>query len=173
MIIRTVRKEDYSAVSDLIRIAFSKTSNGYRGESELVDKIRQDPTYRKTFEVVADNHNRIIGYGLLSEIQIENKTSSALGLCLAPLAVAPVNQKSGIGGAIINELDNRAVRQGYRFISVLGWPDYYPRFGYQRASQFNIKPPFPVPDETYMIKPLVKNGLKGIHGTVKYLSAFD
>lgn len=173
MLIRTIRQEDYSAVADLIRTTFSKTANGYRNEAELVSKIRLDPSYHKKLEVVADDNNQIVGHGLLSKISIVNSHQSFPGLCLAPLDVHPDVQKSGIGTAIINELENRAINQGYKFISVLGWPEYYPRFGYHKASNYGIKAPFPVPDETYMIKELVPNGLRGVSGTVKYLNAFN
>lgn len=173
MLIRTIRQEDYSAVDDLLRTTFSKTANGYRNEVALVGKIRADPTYQKKLEVVADNHNQIVGHGLLSQIHVIGPTTSSLGLCLAPLAVQPAFQKSGIGTAIINELESRAINLGYKFISVLGWPDYYPRFGYHLASKAGIKPPFPVPDETYMVKELVPDGLKGVTGTVTYLDAFN
>lgn len=173
MLIRTIRQEGYSAVADLLRTTFSKTANGYRNEAELVGNIRLDPSYHKKLEVVADDDNQIIGHGLLSEIKVINAANSFTGLCLAPLAVQPNFQKSGIGTAIINELENRAINQGYKFISVLGWPEYYPRFGYHKASDYGIKPPFPVPNETYMVKQLVPNGLSNVNGTVRYLEAFN
>lgn len=43
LLIRTIRQSDYSDVSDLIRLAFSKTQNGYRNEAAIVDKVREDP----------------------------------------------------------------------------------------------------------------------------------
>lgn len=173
LLIRTIRQSDYSDVSDLIRTSFAKTPNGYRDESELVEKIREDKTYKKRLEVVAENNNQIVGHGLLSEIKVVNGKQTHVGLCLAPLSVLPSFQKSGVGTAIINELDNRAIRLGYHFISVLGWPDYYSRFGYKKASNYHIQPAFPVPDDVFMIKPLVNGGLDGVSGTVKYLPAFN
>ncbi|GAA3198214.1 GNAT family N-acetyltransferase [Lentilactobacillus kefiri] len=173
LLIRTIRQSDYSDVSDLIRTSFAKTPNGYRDESELVEKIREDKTYKKRLEVVAENNNQIVGHGLLSEIKVVNGKQNHVGLCLAPLSVLPSFQKSGVGTAIINELDNRAIRLGYRFVSVTGWPDYYSKFKYKKASSYHIQPPFPVPDDVFMIKPLINGGLDGVSGTVKYLPAFD
>ena len=54
-----------------------------------------------------------------------------------------------------------------------GWPDYYPRFGYQKASDYGIKSPTPVPDDVFMAKPLVDGGLDGLHGMVQYSKAFN
>lgn len=172
MQIRTVRKEDYAAISNLIMTAFSKSPSGYSNEAELVEKLRLAPTYRKSFEVVADQMGQIVGHGLLSEVKVKSASQSTTGLCLAPLSVAPAKQKQGIGQRILAELEQRAKKAGYPFISVLGWPDYYSKFGYQRASLFKIKPPFPAPDDTFMIKALTPNGLKGVNGTVQYLPAF-
>ncbi len=143
LLIRTIRQSDYSDVSDLIRTSFAKTPNGYRDESELVEKIREDKTYKKRLEVVAENNNQIVGHGLLSEIKVVNGKQNHVGLCLAPLSVLPSFQKSGVGTAIINELDNRAIRLGYRFVSVTGWPDYYSKFKYKKGKQLSYSAPIP------------------------------
>lgn len=172
MQIRTVRQEDYTVISDLILTAFSQSPNGYGNEAELVEKIRLDPSYQKSLEVVADQAGKIIGHGLLSEIKIQTENQSETGFCLAPLSVLPTYQGQGIGHAILIELERRAKQANYRFISVLGWPDYYQKAGYKKASLFGIKPPFPAPDDTYRIKALVPDGLQGVQGVVHYLPAF-
>ncbi|WP_040537708.1 GNAT family N-acetyltransferase [Lentilactobacillus parafarraginis] len=172
MIIRTVRQADYSPISDLLMTTFSKSQNGYGGEAALVERIRKDPTYKRRFEIVADQAGRLVGYGLLSNVIIENENQSKTGLCLAPMAVIASHQRQGIGKQIVTELEHRAALAKFPFISVLGWPDYYGKLGYQRASQFGIKPPFPAPDDTYMIKAIIPNGLSGVQGTVHYLRAF-
>lgn len=172
LMIRTIRQSDYSNVSNLIRTAFANTANGYRNEAELVDKIRKDPAYQKRLEVVAENGIHLVGYGLLSEIKVVDGAKASTGLVLAPLAVEPGSQKSGVGSLIMGELDNWAINLGYQFTVVTGWPDYYPRFGYQKASDYGIKSPTPVPDDVFMAKPLVDGGLDGVHGMVQYSKAF-
>lgn len=173
LMIRTIRQSDYSNVSNLIRTTFANTVNGYRNEAELVDKIRDDPTYQKRLEVVAENGVHLIGHGLLSEIEVVDGAHTVTGLVLAPLAVAPDSQRSGVGSLIMGELDNRAINLGYKFTIVTGWPDYYPRFGYRNASGYGIKSPTPVPDDVFMAKPLVDGGVDGVHGMVHYLQAFN
>lgn len=101
LMIRTIRQSDYSNVSNLIRTAFANTANGYRNEAELVDKIRKEPIYQKRLEVVAENGIHLVGYGLLSEIKVVDGAKASTGLVLAPLAVEPGSQKSGVGSLIM------------------------------------------------------------------------
>ncbi|EOO19912.1 hypothetical protein IG9_00972 [Bacillus cereus HuA2-9] len=55
---------------------------------------------------------------------------------------------------------------------VLGHPEYYPKFGFKKASDWNIKAPFEVPDEVFMVMELSENTLQGVEGIVQYSSAF-
>lgn len=173
MQIRTVTKNDYHEIDKLIREAFTNTAHGYGGEAELVDKIRESDTYISDFEVIASEDDQIIGYGLLSKVNILNENNTFSGLVLAPLAVLPKYQRTGAGKSMINELETRAKKHNYRFISILGHPDYYPKFGYLPASKFHVNAPFDVPDEAFMIKPLYTGALDGISGIIKYSKAFE
>ena len=56
---------------------------------------------------------------------------------------------------------------------VLGHKDYYPKFGFKTASQWKIKAPFDVPDNVFMAKELLENGLLGISGIVEYPNEFE
>jgi predicted N-acetyltransferase YhbS len=51
-------------------------------------------------------------------------------------------------------------------------PAYYPRFGYQRTSQWKITAPFEVPDEAFMVLELVERGLTGVSGMIEYAPEF-
>lgn len=175
MQIRKIDKKDFSIVSKMIRESFEHTEHGYGNEAELVDKIRASTTYIPALEMVAvDNDNSIIGHGLLSEVKIiDSENVAHVGLVLAPLDVAVNHQNKGIGSKILIELEKAATEMHYRFISILGHPDYYPRFGYMPASKYNIEAPFDVSDELFMIKPLYDDALDSISGTIKYSDAFN
>ena len=62
---------------------------------------------------------------------------------------------------------------GFASIILLGHENYYPRFGYRRASEFNIRLNFPAPDQNVMAIELLPNGLKDIEGVVLYPEAFN
>lgn len=66
----------------------------------------------------------------------------------------------------------QARKMGYRCSIVLGNPDYYSKFGYERASSYGIIAPFDVPDEYYMVCDLGNNSDLP-KGHVKYSDAFE
>jgi putative acetyltransferase len=60
------------------------------------------------------------------------------------------------------------------FVIVLGHPEYYPRFGFARASRYGIVSQYDnVPDEAFMILVLDRVALKGASGIAKYRAEFD
>lgn len=173
MEIRKVKSRDYDEISKLIKETFSNTTNGYGSEAELVEKIRESDYYIDELEVVAIEDNSIIGHGLLSEVDIIDGHHKHKGLVLAPLEVNTRYQKKGIGTAILNELEKRAKGYKLSFISILGHPSYYSKFGYIPASKFHITAPFSVPDEAFMIKAINNQTLDNISGMIKYSEAFN
>jgi predicted N-acetyltransferase YhbS len=83
-------------------------------------------------------------------------------------------QKQGIGKQLIIKAHEKARELGYQSVVLLGHQDYYPRFGYERASKYAITLPFEVPDENCMIIELISRGLQGVQGKVEYpLEFFD
>ena len=115
-----------------------------------------------------------VGHILLTKIEIvASDGRSWPSLAVAPLSVLPGFQRMGIGGMLIREAHKRAAKLGYSTAVLLGHKDYYPKFGYKKASLFGIKFPFDVPDDYCMVVELQKEGLKKIHGTVHYPDAFQ
>ena len=108
---------------------------------------------------------------MLSKITIEQDGASVDSLALAPVSVARAIRK-GIGGKLIVAALEKAKELGYGSVIVLGHPEYYPKFGFKKASEWNIKAPFEVPDEAFMAVELSENALQSIEGVVQYSSAF-
>jgi predicted N-acetyltransferase YhbS len=105
---------------------------------------------------------------------IQNETKEVInkGLVLAPLSVLPPHQGKGIGKRLIKALEEKVANQ-YSFISILGNPSYYGRFGYEEAAYFGIKAPFEVPSEYFLIKEMTKGGLESSQGILMYSAAFN
>lgn len=110
---------------------------------------------------------------MLSKITIEQGGTTVDSLALAPVSVAPGHQKKGIGGKLIVAALEKAKELGYGSVVVLGHPEYYPKFGFKKASEWNIKAPFEVPDEVFMAMELRENALQGVEGVVQYSEAFS
>jgi predicted N-acetyltransferase YhbS len=171
MLIRQETESDYSQVFNLIQEAFEQ-SPGNRSEQFLVERLRQSNAFIPELSLVAEQQKEIVGHILLTKIKIKGPKASLEALALAPVSVKPPYQRQGIGGKLIVEAQNKARRMGYKAIALIGHQDYYPRFGYQIASAYNIDFPFEAPDENCMILELEKGSLKEISGTIEYPEEF-
>lgn len=89
------------------------------------------------------------------------------------MSVLPAYQRKGIGGQMIFAGLEEARQLGFRSVIVLAHPGYYQRFGFAPAGQWNIKTTYDVPDEVFMAKELVSDGLSGVSGLVEYPTEFS
>ena len=122
--------------------------------------------------MVAQIDNEIVGHILFTKIQIiGNEIYDSLAL--APMAVLPEFQNRRIGSALVRAGLKKAKDLKFKSVIVLGHKNYYPKFGFQKASNWQIKCPFEVPDEAFMAIELIKNGLENISGIVQYPKAFN
>src|SRR6202030_3395229 len=94
---------------------------GRRDEAQLVDRLRADGDL--IISLVALDGREIVGHVLLSRM-----IASFPALALAPLAVLPSRQRSGIGGRLIRAALESAAAASWRAAFVLGDPHYYRRF---------------------------------------------
>ena len=164
--IRKEEEKDYKRVYEVNRLAFQQEN-----ESKLIEKIRKGENFIPELSLVADIGNEIVGHILFSKIKIIGN-SVFESLALAPMAVIPEFQKQGIGGKLIKTGFEKAKGLGFDSIIVLGHEEYYPKFGFRRASKWSIKCPFDVPDEVFMAIELTDKALENKAGTVKYPKEF-
>ncbi|PRT03331.1 GNAT family N-acetyltransferase [Bacillus wiedmannii] len=169
--IRQEQKNDYRKTEEVVQQAFLNEEFSDKKEHELVKRIRKCDAFIPELSIVAVDEE-IIGHILLSKIQIEQGATSVESLALAPVSVARGHQKKGIGGKLIGAALEKAKELGYGSVVVLGHPEYYPKFGFKKASEWNIKAPFEVPEEVFMVVELRENALQGVEGIVQYSSAF-
>ena len=121
----TVRDEspgDRKAVYQVVSSAF-----GQSVEAELVEALREDGD--SVVSLVAAEDGQIVGHVLLSRMD-----APFPALALAPVSVIPARQQSGIGSTLIKSAVNRVRSEGWVAIFVLGDPNYYERFGFDREA---------------------------------------
>lgn len=169
--IRQEQKNDYRKTEEVVKEALLNEEFSDKKEHELVKRIRECDAFIPELSIVAVD-KEIVGHIMLSKITIEQGGTTIDSLALAPVSIAPSHQKKGIGGKLITAALEKAKELGYGSVVVLGHPEYYPKFGFERASQWNIKAPFEVPDEVFMVMELRENTLQGVEGIVQYSSAF-
>lgn len=173
ILIRQETEKDFGQVEEVVRLAFGNMPESDHTEHILVERLRQSDAYIPELSLVAETGDKkIVGHVLLSKVTIVSANGTHTVLSVAPLSVLPEFQRRGIGGMLLREAHQRASALGYGGVLLLGHEDYYPRFGYKKASAFGIKFPFDAPDACCMAMELKVNGLNGISGTVHYPDAF-
>ncbi|RKS73492.1 putative N-acetyltransferase YhbS [Actinomadura pelletieri DSM 43383] len=170
--VRPETPEDRAAVRAVVAAAFPTPA-----EADLVDALRDDAAWVPGLSMVAEPKDPepgaagVAGYALLTRCRVGGGAALALG----PVAVSPWAQGRGAGGAVVRGVLDvaaaRAARGGERLVVVLGHPEYYPRFGFVRASSLGVSVAFPVPDEALMA--LVLDGPGPVpSGVVAYPAPF-
>lgn len=165
--IRKETNEDFDSVYDLNLQAFNQIA-----EPELVDKLRLSDRFIPELSLLALLDNKIVGHILFTRIFIQSEGVNKESLALAPMAVLPDLQKSGIGKQLIKSGLDKARSLGYESVIVLGHADYYPKFGFKPASAFGITAPWDVPDEVFMVLELKEKAISDVRGIVNYAQAF-
>ncbi|MFC4607230.1 GNAT family N-acetyltransferase [Streptomyces maoxianensis] len=138
-------------------------------EAGLVDALRLDrDAWLPGMSYVAEAADgSVAAYALLTRCHIGDVPAVAL----APVAVTPGHQRGGAGQAVVRAVLDVARIRHERLVLVLGHPGYYPRFGFEPASRYGIRPAFEVPDEAMLV--LVLDGSRGVpQGTIHYPAAF-
>ncbi|MFD5784167.1 GNAT family N-acetyltransferase [Streptomyces sp. NPDC126933] len=162
-ITRAETSADIPTIRDISLAAFDTPL-----EADLVDALRADPSWINGLSIVAtDQDGMLIGHALLTRCHIDDTPA----LCLGPVAVWPEYQKTGAGSAAIRASLQAAKELGEHFVTVLGHPTYYPRFGFTRASKHGIGLSIDVPDEAMMALTLDADHPLP-NGTVHYAAPF-
>jgi putative acetyltransferase len=164
--IRAEQPEDAAAVYEIVRAAF-----GNDGEADLVKKLRANG--KAVVALVAEWDGAIVGHILFSEVTVETNPRGIKLIGLAPLAVAPEHQRSGIGARLTCAGLGVCRVTGYDAAIVLGHPEYYPRFGFAPASRFGITSEYDVADEVFMAMELTEGALADCAGVACYQPEFN
>lgn len=138
-------------------------------EAKLVDALREQA--KPIVSLVAELEGLVAGHILFSPVLLSgDPTLKIMGL--APMAVLPEQQRSGIGSALVRAGLEACKDLGYAAVVVLGHPEYYPRFGFVPSSRYAIDSEYEVPEEVFMVLELEPGSLKGKSGRISYHSAF-
>jgi len=161
IVVRTEAPQDLPAIRRINELAFGRPN-----EAALVDALRHAACPFLSLVAVADT--RAVGHILFTPVTIDGSDAISTGLGLAPMAVLPDHQRTGVGSQLVREGLRACVRQGYAVVVVLGHPAYYPRVGFVPAAGKGLRCEYPVPDEVFMVAELVPGALQGRTGLVKY-----
>jgi putative acetyltransferase len=162
----TVRQEaatDRAAVRRINELAFEGAA-----EADLVEALHREGLVLAS--LVADVNGDTVGHIMFSRMWVDTAGGAVDAACLAPVAVLPLQQRRGIGTALITRGLDKMRRLGERVVIVVGHPAYYPRFGFEPANAYGLTSPFP--PEAFMVMELVPEELRRMVGPVRYPAPF-
>ena len=139
MNIRLERQEDYLKVENLVRDSFWNIYRPGAFEHYIVHNLRNHESFIKDLAYVIEKDGEIIGHINYSNgrINFENgKTEKAV--VLGPIAIDKNYQNQGYGSKLIEFTLNIAKKKDIPFIFVVGDENYYSRFGFESASNYNL-----------------------------------
>ena len=163
--IRPARRQDAAAIAGLLRAAFDGDA-----EARLVDRLREDGD--TACSLAAWLGDEIVGCIVFSRLPIETEGGEIPAVALGPMAVRPDLQRRGIGARLVRHGLEDCRDRGAKAAVVLGWPDYYPRFGFSAALAKGIASPYAEHGASYMAAELAGGALAGTAGTARYPAAF-
>jgi len=172
VIVRPETDSDRPRILDVVEAAFGKPA-----ERILVERLYADArVYRPGLSLVAETpDDGIVGHVLVTTAWLESDDGARREIAsLAPLAVAPAHQKTGVGTALVHAVCAVCDDRGEPFVVLQGHPNYYPRMGFECSTPLGVL--FDLPDwaapEAAMLRRL-SNYDPSITGRVVYPDAFD
>ena len=130
--IRYARAADHPGIGDVLDAAF-----GGAAERRIVERLRADA--ESMFELVALQDGNLVGSIMFSRLWAD---SHNLYAALAPLAVRPDVQRTGIGSALTLRGLDAARHFDAAAVLVLGHPEYYPKFGFSASATAQVRAPY-------------------------------
>jgi putative acetyltransferase len=132
--IRTATPDDRDAILELVRDAFSSDDRDGLEEVDIVVSTWKSGASPPDFELVAMADTSIVGHVLAARGHLAGREVMAI----APLAVSPPHQGTGVGIALMTEFLRRAEEAELPLIVLLGHPGYYGRFGFEPSGPLDI-----------------------------------
>jgi putative acetyltransferase len=168
MTIRIERPGDAAQVRRVNELAFGQSL-----EADLVERLRRACADESLSLIAEDPHDGVVGHILFTPVVIENGRRVA-GMGLGPMAVLPDRQRQGVGSRLVREGLDALRARGCPFVVVVGHPDYYPRFGFERASRHGLTSQWQdVPDAAFLVLVLDEGAMTGISGVPTYRDEFN
>jgi putative acetyltransferase len=167
IVLRPEQPADHAAVHDVVARAF-----GQPDEARLVDALRLSLAFIPELSLVAIENAAVVGHVLFTRVTVRDRATEHAALALAPVAVRPDRQRTGVGTALIRRGLDDARRLGHGVVLVVGHPPYYPRFGFVPAEPLGLRVGFPISPGAFMALALRPGALDGLRGEVQYPPEF-
>ncbi len=167
MILREATSTDRAALLLVHRLAF-----GQDDESILVESLLADPSAQPVISLLAEEQGSLLGHVLFTKVNLLGPEQPPVASILAPLAVAPSAQRSGVGRRLIERGCELLADRGVQLLFVLGDPRYYRKRGFTSALAHGLRAPYNIePEAAWMVRPLSNHTLHNINAEVRCADA--
>lgn len=169
MIIRPETSADRDAIARVVAAAFESEA-----EAILVERIRASDRFIPGLSIVAEEADEVVGHVMVSYAELEDEGTRRRVPIMAPVAVCPDHQRSGIGKAMVRDALARADAMGEPLVVLQGDPGYYGMLGFEPSAPHGIHQDLPdwAPAEAAQVHRL--SGYDpGIRGRLVLPEAFD
>ena len=139
MNIRIALETDLESIEGICLAAFETGENVFI--TNVAKQITSEARSSQSYPLVTEKDGAVVGFIAFTPLTIE---SDITGFLLAPLAVHPEHQRSGIGTLLIKTGIDTLTKQNVDFLFTYGDPDYYGRFGFNTTDAAKFIPPYPL-----------------------------
>lgn len=163
--LRLENVSDYREVEELTREAFFGIMSPRCDEHYLAHELRKSGAFIKELDYVAVDNGKIVGNIMYTKSKVVSEDGIEHEMIIfGPLSVLPEYQSKCIGAMLVRHTLEKAKELGYRAVFIFGHSDYYPKFGFVNAKQYNITTDEGENFDAFMALPLYKGALDGISG---------
>ena len=165
LILRRETPPDYKAVEMITREAFWNHHGPGCDEHYLMHIMRDVDAFIHELDFVAEVDGEIVGNIVYTKAKIvDDQEVSHDVISFGPISVLPAYQGKGIGSELIEHTKWLAKEMGYKAILIYGDPEYYKKFGFVQAEQYDIRTSdnyYAVPLQACVLEPGALSTIKG------------
>ena len=160
--IKREKAKDIEEVNLLFGLAFKQEAI-----NPLIKEFRASNHFIPELSRVARINDQIIGIIMFAKVEIVKGRKNIPSIILASIAILPSYHSLGIARELIDNSFQKARDLGHKSVLVIGQEDYFPRFGFKPALEFEITTSLDITEEEFLAMELVPGGLENASGKLK------
>ena len=167
-LIRLERKEDYSAVENMVREAFWNVYRPGCLEHYVLNCLRNDKDFVSELDFVIEKAGGIIGQNIF--VKANGKADDGRNipiLTMGPICITPKFKRKGYGKILLDYSIEKATELGFGAVCIEGNIDFYGKSGFTYASKYGIRYhglPEDADASFFLCKELIPGYLNGVTG---------
>ena len=167
-LIRLERKEDYSAVENMVREAFWNVYRPGCLEHYVLNCLRNDKDFVSELDFVIERAGGIIGQNIFVKANIKADDGRNIPiLTMGPICITPKFKRKGYGKILLDYSIEKATELGFGAVCIEGNIDFYGKSGFTYASEYGIRYhglPEDADASFFLCKELIPGYLNGVTG---------